>query len=541
MIWIALGVIVLIVIIILLLNRFYIKASREVALVRTGRGGQRVVLDGGVFSLPFLNRTAEVNMRTMRLEVERAGETSIITQDRLRIDATAEFYVRVEPTAEGVATAAQALGSKAFRASDLADLLEGKLTDALLSVAATYTMDTLQDNRGQYVAEVAGVLEPRLKANGLLIEAVSLTRLDQTPFGALDQNNAFNALGMRRLAEVIATNKKERAEIENAAETAVRQSHLDAAKRRLLIEQEEEEAQLAQGKAVEAARAKTMAEIAEAQAEAEERREHARIQRDMEVRAKQIQSEQEVAEIDYQAERAKRSAKADSEIQIAAKKAEAATAQAAAAEAIASEVVGRERVITAKETAMAERVKVLAVIEAEKDAAIDDTRVASEAGTVRAMAAAEAKAEEMKAAAAKSRLLAQAEGEAALFAAQNAQADAIVRMKVDLAKIDALPDVVREMVKPAEKIDSIRINHVTGFGGMNGVAPGAAGGEGPMVNQVIDGILGMALQLPAVQKLGEEIGMNVGGGLGEIAGRLRTDGPKPGDAAPVPVQKAAKD
>ncbi|MEM8761691.1 MAG: flotillin domain-containing protein, partial [Pseudomonadota bacterium] len=505
MVWIVLGAIVLFIVVILLLNRFYMKASREVALVRTGLGGQRVVLDGGVLSLPFLHRTAEVNMRTMRLEVERASETSIITADRLRIDATAEFYVRVDPSAEGVATAAQALGSKAFRASDLADLLEGKLVDALLSVAATYTMDTLQDDRGKYVAEVGGVLEPRLKANGLLLEAVSLTRLDQTPFQNLDQNNAFNAVGMRRLAEVIATNKKERAEIENAAETAVRQSHLDAAKRRLLIEQEEEEAQLSQGKAVEAARAKTMAEIAEAQAEGEERREYARIQRDMEVRAKQIQSDREVAEIDYQAELARRSAKADSEVKIAAKKAEAATAQAAAADAIASEVIGRERVITAKETAMAERVKALAVIEAQKAAAVDDTRVESEAGTVRAMAEAEARAEEMKAASAKARLLAQAEGEAALFAAQNAQADAIVQMKVDLAKIDALPEVVREMVKPAEKIDSIRINHVTGFGTING--GGGSASDGPMVNQVIDGILGMALQLPAVQKLGEEIGM----------------------------------
>ncbi|MEM6357683.1 MAG: SPFH domain-containing protein, partial [Pseudomonadota bacterium] len=428
MVWIVLGAVVLFIVVILLLNRFYMKASREVALVRTGLGGQRVVLDGGVLSLPFLHRTAEVNMRTMRLEVERASETSIITADRLRIDATAEFYVRVDPSAEGVATAAQALGSKAFRASDLADLLEGKLVDALLSVAATYTMDTLQDDRGKYVAEVGSVLEPRLKANGLLLEAVSLTRLDQTPFQNLDQNNAFNAVGMRRLAEVIATNKKERAEIENAAETAVRQSHLDAAKRRLLIEQEEEEAQLSQGKAVEAARAKTMAEIAEAQAEGEERREYARIQRDMEVRAKQIQSDREVAEIDYQAELARRSAKADSEVKIAAKKAEAATAQAAAADAIASEVVGRERVITAKETAMAERVKALAVIEAQKAAAVDDTRVESEAGTVRAMAEAEARAEEMKAASAKARLLAQAEGEAALFAAQNAQADAIVQM-----------------------------------------------------------------------------------------------------------------
>ncbi len=528
MVWLVVGAIVALVIVVLFLNRFYMKASREVALVRTGQGGQRVVLDGGVLSLPILHRTSEVNMRTMRLEVERAGETSIITADRLRIDATAEFYVRVQPTDEGVATAAQALGGKAFRADDLADLLEGKLADALLNVAAGYTMDALQDNRGKYVAEVADALADKLRQNGLLLEAVSLTRLDQTPFQNLDQGNAFNAVGMRRLAEVIATNKKERAVIEDEADTAVRQSRLDAAKRRLLIEQEEEEAQFAQTKAIEAARARTTAETAEAQAEGDERREYARIRRDMEVRAKQIQAEQEIAEIDARAELAKRTAKADSEVLIAAKKAEAASAQAAAAAAIASEVTGRESVVTARETAAAERAKALAVIKAQEAAAVDDTRVASEAGTVRVMAEAEAHAISEKAAAEKARLLAQAEGEAALFDAQNAQSEAIVRMKTDLAKIKALPEVVREMVKPAEKIESIRINHVSGFGATGGGASG--GGEGgPMVNQVVDGILGMALQLPAVQKLGEEIGMNIGAGVGGVASRLRTgDAPETG-------------
>ena len=45
------------------LARFYRKASREVALVRTGFGGKAVVLDGGCLALPFLNHVAEVNMK----------------------------------------------------------------------------------------------------------------------------------------------------------------------------------------------------------------------------------------------------------------------------------------------------------------------------------------------------------------------------------------------------------------------------------------------------------------------------------------------
>ena len=34
-----------------------------------------------------------------------------------------------------------------------------------------------------------------------------------------------------------------------------------------------------------------------------------------------------------------------------------------------------------------------------------------------------------------------------------------------------------------------------------------------IVNQVTDGILSMALQLPAVKRLGEEIGINIAGGV----------------------------
>lgn len=529
---VGLAIVILLVLAILFLNRFYIKASREVALVRTGLGGQRIVLDGGVVALPFLHKVAEINMRTARLEVERAGERSMITQDRLRVDAVAEFHVRVEPSAEGVATAAQALGSRAFRTADLADVLEAKLVDALLSVAAQYTMDSLQDNRGKYVAEVGAALEEKLKQNGLVLEAVSLTRLDQTPFDALDHNNAFNAVGMRRLAEVIAVNRRERAEIENNADIAVRQSHLDAAKRRLMIEQEEEEAQLAQQHAIDTYRARTMAETSEAQATAEGRREMARLLRDTSVRAEQIERERNIRELEARSDLSVKVARHDTAIKLAAKKAEEASAEAAAQASLTEEAAAREAVVTARETAIAERIKALAVIKAREEAAVDDAKVESQAGTVRALAAAEADAGELKARAVRAELLAKAEGEAAVFAAQNAQSESIVQMKVDLAKIEALPHLVREMVKPAEKIESIRINHVSGFGPVGG--GGAQGAAGPVVNQVVDGILSMALQLPAIQKLGEEIGINVAGGIARTASGLSPNGsvkrPEPDDA-----------
>jgi uncharacterized membrane protein YqiK len=55
-------------------------------------------------------------MRTLRIEVRRTAEKSLITEDRMRVDVELEFYVRVTPSPEGIATAAQALGAKSFTA-----------------------------------------------------------------------------------------------------------------------------------------------------------------------------------------------------------------------------------------------------------------------------------------------------------------------------------------------------------------------------------------------------------------------------------------
>src|SRR5690349_5786430 len=105
--------VVAIVIAVIFLNRFYRKSTRDIALVRTGFGGQRIIISGGCLALPFLHKIDEINMRTMRIDVVRAGEKSLITEDRMRVDVALEFYVRVLPSTDGIATAAQALGAKA--------------------------------------------------------------------------------------------------------------------------------------------------------------------------------------------------------------------------------------------------------------------------------------------------------------------------------------------------------------------------------------------------------------------------------------------
>jgi len=221
----------------LVMGRLYRRATREVSLVKTGAGGKKVIMDGGTIVIPLLHEVARINMKTLRLEVERTGEAALITKDRMRVDVGVQFYVSVSPTDDGIARAAQTLGDRTFDVEQLREMIEGKLIDGLRSVAAQMTMDELHENRSAFVQEVQNAVSEDLTKNGLSLESVSLTALDQTPFEDLDENNAFNAVGMRILAGVIATSKKERAEIDKEAEVAVRRSQMEGARQKLAIEQ----------------------------------------------------------------------------------------------------------------------------------------------------------------------------------------------------------------------------------------------------------------------------------------------------------------
>src|SRR5258705_11412261 len=77
-----------------LLHWLYRRSSKQTAFVRTGFGGQKVVMNGGAFVLPIIHEVIPVNMNTLRLEVRRGRESAIITQDRQGGDVVAQFYLR---------------------------------------------------------------------------------------------------------------------------------------------------------------------------------------------------------------------------------------------------------------------------------------------------------------------------------------------------------------------------------------------------------------------------------------------------------------
>ncbi len=505
--------------------RLYKRTTREVALVRTGLGGKTVIVDGGAIVLPLFHEVAPVNMKTLRLEVSRTAEAALITKDRMRVDVGVEFYVSVAPTEEGISRAAQTLGDRTFYVDQLRDMIEGKLIDGLRAVAAQMTMDELHENRSDFVQEVQNAVTEDLLKNGLGLESVSLTALDQTPFDALDENNAFNAVGMRKLAEVIATSKKERAQIDAEAEMSVKQSALEAAKRSLEIERDEKAAQIAQTQELETLEAAQEAELARRREDSMREKEAARVIREQAIRA---------AEIDR--DRALEVAEQERQIIVNQKSEEESRARASADAARAEAEKAREQIETARSVEQAERTKRIALIEAAREAEREATRIrlaaqaekdaaTDHAEARREEARAEADAVTIRAEAKKADMLAEAQGREKIVAAENALSDEIIQMKLQLARLEAMPGIVEQMVKPAEKIDSIRIHQV---GGLGQGGPGtAANGDGkPVVNQALDSIMGMAVQMPALRKLGEELGLSMEQGL---TGLDLTDGRK--DAA----------
>ena len=509
----------------LVMARLYRRATREVSLVKTGAGGKRVIMDGGTVVVPLLHEISPVNMKTLRLEVQRSADAALITKDRMRVDVGVEFYVSVNATEEGISRAAQTLGDRTFHVDQLREMIEGKLIDGLRSVAARMTMDELHENRAEFVQEVQNAVSEDLLKNGLELESVSLTALDQTPFEALDENNAFNAVGMRKLAEVIANSKRERAQIEAEVTVATRQAAMEAQRRTLLIERDEQAAQIAQAQEVQTLQAAQQAEIAQRREDSARATEGARIAREQAIRAADIARERAVRQAEIERDRELEVADQERQIIIATKSEEESRARASADTARAEATKASEAIETARAVAQADRAKAIALIEAAREAERAATGVRTQAQAERdaAQDRAEARREEaradadaltIRAEAKRADLLAEAEGRRAIVEAENAIAPAIVGMKVDMARLEALPGIVAEMVRPAEKIESIRIHQVTGMGGA-----GAGAGDGkPPVNQALDSIMGMAVQLPALKRLGEELGVSMEGGLTAVLG-----------------------
>jgi len=521
-----------------LLHWLYLRSSKERAFVRTGMGGQKVVLDGGAFVLPIVHDVIPVNMNTLRLEVMRGRDKALITKDRMRVDVIAEFYVRVAAHPDAVAAAAQTLGLRTMEPEQLKELVEGKFVDALRTAAAEMSMEELHEKRGAFIKRVRESVAEDLTMNGLELEAAALTQLDQTGMEYFNPSNAFDAEGLTRLTEQIEHRKKQRNDVEQDTLIAIRNKNLEAEKLGLDIDRESEYARLSQQREVEIARARQRAEVSTERAQREQAAEGAQIQAKQIIDEARIRSEQSIEQERIGKERAIQSLEIERRMAVelaeqqraiaVARESEAqSVAQAAADTARATAVAAEEKVFTAREVEMAERKKTIDLIgarqEAEREAlrlttaAHAEMQASTDRGTaIRAQAEAEADADKIKSMAMRLRAEIEAEGLQLMNAAHNMLSPEARMSALRMRLVEKAEGIIRESVKPMERIEGIKILHVDGLGGSGGGGDGV-NGNGNFADGIVNSALRFRAQAPLVDQLLREIGIE-GGDIQNLVG-----------------------
>ena len=512
------------------LQRFYAKAALESAVVRTGLGGRRVLVDGGCIALPIVHQTQRVSMQTAAVKAVRTGPEAVLTADALRANITMEFEVRVDTTPEGIATAAQTFGHRIARGGDaFKDVLAGPLANAIQTAAAARALNDIHMERAAFTAEVADMVREHAARLGLDLITAALISVDQSDFAQGDENNTFNARGMRRLAEMVAEERKARIAVETSTEIAVREHRLSQHQRQIELQRAEREAEIAQQEHLAKLEAEAESRSSQARAEALNASETTRIQQEQETKAAQVTSDETLRKAEMRALLELEEAKIANDIKLAQARIAEAKAKADEEEARAQVILAAENVQGQKERAVTEREREIAKLKQARDIELEDARVKSDVSTLLARAQADASARTATANAEKAAMEAEAAGRAALNTAENTLSDAVIRMRLEERKLDKMPEIMTQMMKPVEKIDSIRINQIGGAGG--GVSSNGDGVDSAF-GAAMDQILGMAVRLPAMKQMGEEIGMDfdvpTAGRTADYANRIKAkDDPKP--------------
>ncbi|MCP9483331.1 SPFH domain-containing protein [Shimia sp. CNT1-13L.2] len=512
------------------LQRFYAKATLETALVRTGLGGRRVVLDGGCVALPILHRVQNVSMQVAAVSAARKGGEAVLTRDQLRADVEMEFELCVAPDAESIAMAAQTMGTRIARSGEaIADVLAGPLADAIQAAAAERSLEEIHLNRTEFARDVAASVQARGNRLGLSLVSASLVAVDQSNLAQMDESNAFNARGMRRLAELIAEERKARVAVETGAEVAVREHRLTQHQRQLDLQRAEREAEIAQSEHLSKLEAEADARAEQARAEAKRAAESTRIEQERQVKAAQVANDEALRLAEMEALLALEQSRIDHDIALAEKRAEESAAKAAEEQARAQVILAAEQVQAQKDRAVAERDAEIAALKQARALERETAQINSDVDTLLTRAQAEASARAAAAEAEKAAMEAEAAGRVALNAAENTLSSAVIAMRLEQHKLDRMPEIMTQMMKPVEKIDSIKINHIggVGAGSMQAAGEGTDGAFGTAMDQ----ILSMAVRLPAMKQMGEEIGLdfdpNIAGRTADYANRIKPKDTKP--------------
>jgi uncharacterized membrane protein YqiK len=542
--------------------RFLKRPSPSEAIIRIGRANTDVFIGRSTWIVPVLHRAATMSLSTIGLTIRRASHEALVTKDYISTNLSAEFYIRVEPAEDDVKKAARTIGIDEGHASAEAirqksqELLEPKLVGALRAVAAQNDFLALHMNREHFAQEVSKALREDLGRNGFTLESVTITELAQTPLAEMRADDIFGASGRETVTNTvvqknIAVKRKVQEEAERTAEIAREQEINVATQNRIMREgkaKEEEaavKAEIAQQEAIQSRDLQRQAAIALEKARKEKTEQTAEIEKQKAVAAAQVDMQRTIE-----------AAKVDKEITLTLKAKESAEADANRAAAQALKAQAEQQVITVGQVAEAERDKQVAIVAAQK--AAEQERIRAEVEAYKKKLEAEVSAQSIKtraqadADAAEKQAqsitrLAEAHREAGLkeaevqrekLAAANSKSRELFLQETALRLLEVAPSLVRELVKPAERIGEIKVLQLGGVGNGGGTQPHLpllGNALGPMMQTILQS----SVMIPAMKELMKFVDVNaVAGAVSQAVQAV--DPAKVAAASPAPVKAPAR-
>ena len=280
-----------------LFKAFYKKVDQGTALIVNDMSSQPKVHFTGALIIPVLYRAELMKISLITLQVDRRGKEGLICRDNMRADITVAFYLRVNETQADVLRVAKAIG--ADRASDkhaVDELFNAKFSEALKTVGKKFDFTQLFEKRQEFRDEIIAVIGNDL--NGYALEDVAIDYLEQTPKSLLDPSNILDAEGIRKITELTAAQNVITNELAQNERLAITKKNVEAKEATLALERQQAEAEARQKREVDTIRAREEAETLKVQEEQRQLSENARIeaQQLIDIREQNRLREVEVAE-----------------------------------------------------------------------------------------------------------------------------------------------------------------------------------------------------------------------------------------------------
>jgi len=316
------------------------KVEQGTALVRNGMGGSHVSFSGMVV-LPVIHRVERMDISVKRIEIYRHGEEGLICQDNIRADIKVCFFVRVNKAPDDVMQVAQFLGC--VRASDeraLVELFDSKFSEALKTVGKQFDFVDLYNSRERFKDQILNIIGTDL--NGYVLDDAAIDFLEQTPVDRLNMDNILDAEGIKKITDLTARQQVLSNGIRREKEKTLTKQDVEAREAILELQRQQAEAEERQSREVSEIRSRERAEA--------------------EVVAQQERKKSEQARITAEEEISVANENMQRQVIVAAKSKER------------TDVVENERVLKDRDLERTERERIVSLAEIEKEKALEVER-----------------------------------------------------------------------------------------------------------------------------------------------------------------------